>query len=114
MSDRYLDTRELDERRDEIKDTLETNVEDDERRELDEELAEIETIEGYCPDFHHGETLIPEDEFEDYARELAEDIGAIDRDASWPAYCIDWERAASDLAMDYSLVEYQGTSYYVR
>lgn len=33
----------------------------------------------------------------DYAQELAEDIGAISRDAQWPLYCIDWERAWREL-----------------
>jgi len=59
-------------------------------------------------------TLILESEFEDYARELADDIGAIPADADWPAYCIDWERAARDLSMDYSLYTYQGQDYYNR
>src|SRR3990167_1772516 len=33
--------------------------------------------EGYCPDWHHGATLIRESYFQTYARELADDIGAI-------------------------------------
>lgn len=36
---------------------------------------------------------------EDYAEELAESIGAINSDASWPNSYIDWERAARDLFM---------------
>lgn len=59
-------------------------------------------------------TLIPEDEFEDYARELAEDIGAISPDAQWPVYCIDWSQAARDLAQDYSLVAFDNAYYYTR
>ena len=38
---------------------------------------------------------------EEYAQDLAESIGAIDSDASWPLSYIDWERAARDLMMDY-------------
>src|SRR5438067_2318189 len=43
--------------------------------------------------------------FEDYAQELAEDIGAIGRDNQWPVTCIDWDRAASELQYDYASVE---------
>ena len=83
---------------------------DDEKSELDE----LETLENEISDFMHGETMIPENDSEDYARQFAEDIGAISGDERWPATCIDWERAARELAMDYSTVEYQGDSYYVR
>lgn len=38
----------------------------------------------------------------DYARELAEDLGAIPREYSWPVSYIDWESATRDLfASDY-------------
>jgi antirestriction protein len=59
-------------------------------------------------------TMIPADDFTDYAQELAEDIGAIDGDAKWPVYCIDWERAARELKMDYASVRVNGTTYYFR
>jgi antirestriction protein len=59
-------------------------------------------------------TMIPADDFTAYAQELAEDIGAIDRDAKWPVYCIDWERAARELKMDYASVRVNGTTYYFR
>jgi antirestriction protein len=46
------------------------------------------------------------DSEEDFAQQLAEDIGAIPADAQWPNNCIDWEQAARDLFMDgYSLHE---------
>lgn len=79
-----------------------------------EELAELEELESQISDWRYGETMIPVDDFEEYARELAEDIGAINRDASWPFNCIDWEKAAKELAMDYTEVEYLGTLYYIR
>ena len=43
-------------------------------------------------------TLIRDSYFEDYAQELADDIGAINSDATWPNNCIDWERAARETA----------------
>jgi len=59
-------------------------------------------------------TLIPDDEFEDYAQELAEDIGAIDDDAGWPANHIDWEAAADALRMDYTTIAFKGDDYLIR
>ncbi len=59
-------------------------------------------------------TLIQDSYFEDYARELAEDIGAVKSGMEWPYTCIDWERAARDLQSDYSTVEYGGVTYWYR
>lgn len=39
---------------------------------------------------------------EDFARETADQLGAIDKNASWPMNCIDWEYAAKELMYDYS------------
>lgn len=83
---------------------------DDEQEELDE----LDELENEISDWRHGETMIPESDFEDYARELAEDIGAIPDENRWPCTCIDWERAARELAMDYTTVSYQGDDYYIR
>lgn len=58
-------------------------------------------------------TLIADDDFEDYARELAEDIGAAPS-VGWPGSYIDWEAAADALRQDYTTVEYDGTTYQIR
>ena len=34
-------------------------------------------------------------------------------DKIW-SYCIDWDRAAEDLKMDYSAIDFDGVTYYVR
>jgi hypothetical protein len=82
-----------------------------------EELKNLNALakeaEGYR-DWEHGATLICESYFEDYARELAKDIGAITGDESWPATCIDWEQAAKELQMDYTSVEFDDVTYYMR
>lgn len=39
---------------------------------------------------------------EDFAQETAESLGAVDKDATWPRNCIDWEYAAKELMYDYS------------
>ncbi len=59
-------------------------------------------------------TLIRESHFTEYAQELADDIGAMTTGDKWPYTCIDWEQAARELKMDYSTVEYDGTTYFYR
>jgi hypothetical protein len=83
-----------------------------------EELATLKAfrdeLEPYCSDWHHGETLIRDSYFKEYAQELAEDIGAINRDAQWPNNCIDWDKATRELQMDYTSAELDGVTYWVR
>lgn len=86
----------------------------EEGRELVTLEAFAEQAEGYASSWRYGETLIRDDHFEDYARQLAEDIGAINSDASWPNNCIDWERAANELQVDYTSVYFDGVTYWVR
>lgn len=93
---------------------------DDWRRENPDdadELAALEALadeaEGYG-DWADGATLIHAEYWEDYVRELAEDIGAIDRNASWPHTCIDWKAAAEEFEADYMTVEFDGVTYYMR
>jgi len=83
----------------------------DELRDL---KALAEEAEGYAEGWHHGEQLIRDSYFTEYAQELAEDIGAIDRKAEWPNTCSDWEQAASELRMDYTAVEFGGVTYWIR
>ena len=94
---------------------------DDDNGEELKELGElIEELRGAGGGDHQWEgdwyprELIAESDFEEYAEELADDIGAVPADAGWPNNCIDWEKAARELAMDYSLVTFRGTDYYWR
>lgn len=59
-------------------------------------------------------TCIRDSYFKDYAQELAEDLGTINSDVHWPYTCIDWDRAARELRMDYTAVEFDGVTYWVR
>ena len=79
-----------------------------------EELAELEELESQISDWRYGETMIPVDDFEEYAQQYAEDCCDMKAADSWPFNCIDWEKAAKELAMDYTEVEYLGTLYYIR
>lgn len=59
-------------------------------------------------------TLIRDSHFTEYAEQLAEEIGAINSDASWPLGYIDWEAAADALKIDYTTVDYDGVTYWYR
>jgi hypothetical protein len=78
-----------------------------------EELTKLKAFasefEG-CADKH--ETLIRESHFEDYAQQLAEDIGHTA--TGWPFDYVDWELAADALKQDYSTAEFNGVTYYYR
>lgn len=78
----------------------------------DEEIAAlVEEIERYSGDrAEDGIALIPDDEFEDYARELAEDLGLVTA-RGWPSTCIDWVWVADDLKVDYTSVTFRGVVY---
>lgn len=81
------------------------------------ELKELKELAADCSDYSdwkHGVTLIRDSYFKEYAQEFADDIGAIDKDAGWPNDCIDWERAARELQMDYTSVEWGGVTYWYR
>lgn len=73
----------------------------------DKEKKEIEFILRTVPPSSFP--LIPEEDFEEYAQEFAEMLGFT---TVWPATCINWEQAAIALASDYSIVEYDGITYY--
>lgn len=78
-------------------------------------IAEIRAIENEISEFHHGQAMIPEDEFVDWARQEAESIhGDEMRSEIWPFMHIDWEAAADALKQDYTEVELDGDTYLVR
>lgn len=87
---------------------------------LDEdEAAELAALIEFrddirASDWIHGETLIADSYFKEYAQELAEDIGAIGKDLQWPACHIDWDAAVEALQMDYSASELFGYTFWAR
>jgi hypothetical protein len=125
-----IDSRELIDRQTEVEEriteleevTAETieNPEDlaeefDELQELREELDQLVSLRDQgIPDYEYGAAFIHEDFFADYARQLADDIGAIDDNHGWPLNCINWEQAADQLKMDYMEVQINGIDYWVR
>ena len=85
----------------------------DEADELKALEALAEEAEGYAPDWKHGATLIRDSYFVDYAEELCKDIGDMPQDI--PSYIeIDWEKTAENIQVDYTSVEFDGVTYWVR
>lgn len=87
-------------------------LDEDEVEELKALRALAEQGSGFG-DWSYGVTLIRDSYFEDYARDFARDNYFEDY-ASWPATCIDWAQAATELQTDYSSVEYDGETYWLR
>ena len=136
----YIDTRDLIETRDELKqEILDSFLEDfphyEEMTESFEDIRfEEEEVQGWRDvwqeeidqisrigeiedeigsEFDFGVTLIPEDDFTNYIEDFLEDIGYIPKDfPSWIE--IDWEATAENVKQDYSELEYEGETYLYR
>lgn len=124
-TDDIIDVREVIERIEELRDEISDNEVQD-VQENNEQRDELKALEGFLEqlkgggdhewegEWYGGIPCIREDHFEDYARELAEDCGMINKDTTWPNNCIDWERAARELQMDYTTADFDGVTYYWR
>lgn len=102
----YLDSRDL----------IEYAEDEDNQRDDPETVAEILALaEDGIEDWEYGAQFIREDAFQEYAQELAEEVGAYDpTGVAWPLTCIDWQQAARELSQDYTSVTFLGRDYYVR
>ena len=64
-------------------------------------------------DWAYGETLIHYDHFTEYTQQTIEDVGDLPRNL--PGYIvIDWEQTAENLKVDYSTIDFDGQTYYIR
>lgn len=109
----YIDSRTIIEKYDELK----SEIEDDEREPTEDEgefMDAVDDLSNEVSEWDFGAQMIREDCFEDYARQFAEDIGAINGKEAWPLTYIDWEAAASALQQDYGSVSFLGHDYLVR
>ncbi len=110
-SEDILDSRDIIARIEELTDMVRDCDEESELKALE---AFAEEASWYASDWQYGEMLIRDSYFQEYAEELADDIGAIDSNATWPLTCIDWQQAARELQSDYSAVEFDGVTYWTR
>lgn len=111
-------TSELQDRLEEIEYDLESlDLSDAERNDLTVELKALQEVkaevDGYADDtFEDGVQLIAEQDFPEYIQELLEDIGDVPK---LPSYVqVDWEATAENLRVDYTEVEFDGTTYLFR
>jgi hypothetical protein len=118
-----IDIRDIIERIEELPDLIEGEGCEEQCNRYREELATLTGImaelQGNGGDEQwHGDwyplTLIRESHFRDYAQELAEDIGAVNAQATWPNNCIDWDQAVRELQMDYTSTTIDGMTYFYR
>lgn len=108
---RYLDLRELADELEDLKQNEERELEDNDRLQA---LLKLEKdVGGDLADAADNEpTLIPEDEFEDYCRDFAYDVGYISDENKNPLLkYVDWKMFADDCRVDFDCVEFEGQSY---
>ncbi len=100
------------------RDSLATRIDDmkDEIETVNQDLLPLTTMRDECEacssDWQYGVTLINDNYFEEYAQELAADIGGVRDD--WPHCHIDWGAAANSLQMDYTSITLDGKDYWFR
>lgn len=98
----------------------ETDRDECDTEELSQLKALIEECRGNGGDHEYDGswfpvTLIRDSYFdESFAEEEAESCGLIVKDAYWPNNCIDWTTAYEQLQQDYTTVEFDGVTYWVR
>lgn len=75
--------------------------------------ALADEAEAYSEDWTYGSTLIRDSYFSDYVQELLEDCGDLPKDL--PHYVVvDWEATARNIRQDYTSVDFDGVTYWVR
>ncbi len=77
-------------------------------------LQELQSeAEGYSPDWKYGATLVRDSYFAEYTQEFLEDCGELPKNL--PSYIvIDWEATAANVQADYTAVEFDGVTYWMR
>jgi hypothetical protein len=92
---------------------------EDEADELRKLKALAKEAEGYAPDWRYGATLVRDSHFPDYAQSYFEEVVDSEvrkqvQDAGWPFNHLDWKAAAEELQVDYTGVDFDGETYWVR
>ena len=111
-----LDSRDIQSEIDNIE-SLKNDYESD-LESLNDELAELESLKEEISnnseeDFEYGIQLIHENDIDDYLHEMLIDCGYIPNDLpSWIK--IDWQATYDNMKQDYSELELNGNTFYVR
>jgi hypothetical protein len=111
-----FDSRDVDKRITELEFGIENRGDEEDALPLKDELKTLTDFRDDVDsrEWKYGITFIAGAYFKDHAEQMAEDIGAIDRNAQWPLNHIDWDAAADALKMDYSSVELDGKEFWYR
>ncbi len=118
--DDVLDSRDVIERIDQLETELAGEHDDSEQNDVLDMRTELEVLkglqeeaEGYAPDWKYGACLVRDSYWVAYVQEMLEDIGDLPKNL--PAYIeIDWEATARNIQVDYTSVEFDGVTYWVR
>jgi hypothetical protein len=81
-----------------------------------ERIKMIDNLESeVSSEWGYGITFIEEDEFVDYAKEMAEECGYLPKDLPWwIENAIDWDQVADSLREDYNEIEFDNVTYLYR
>lgn len=115
MANEFLDSRDLEKELEELLEKRDDEDQDDLTEEEQEELKELEELKEECEGYgwEYGINFIADWYFHDYARELAEDCYELDPKNPLSNH-IDWNSWADAVEMDYTEVEFRGTTYQYR
>lgn len=98
----------------EEKDDAQAAIDDwDDRDEYNAIKSFAEEGENATSEWTSGETLIRESYWVEYVEEMLKDIGDLPRDIPWYIE-IDWEKTAANIAADYTTIDFDGVTYYIR
>lgn len=64
-------------------------------------------------DWSHGATLVRDSYFQEYAKDYVNETTSVDKD-NWLYNHIDWDSVAADIQQDYTYMNFQGVTYWVR
>ena len=82
-----------------------------------EELRTLRSVRdqasAYSNDWRHGVTLISDRYFKQYAMDYAEESAGVSSSA-WPFTCIDWDKAAAELRTDWTSIDFDGETFWLR
>lgn len=121
-NDDTIDSREIIERIEELESREDYDpIEDGEDALSSEEAEELrklrvfaEEASGYAVDWYYGETLIHDSYFTRYCEELVAELYDLEDVPDFIRDNIDWEGVADDLKADYTSVELDGETYWIR
>ncbi len=118
--DDVIDSRDIIARIEELKASIQ-DINDDCFPDIEKEaeLGILESLagetEGYAEDWLYGVTLISEGYFTEYCEELCRDIGDIPSELPWYINNhINWDGIAREIKMDYTEVDFDGQTYFIR